>query len=192
MKLEELSPTTTKVIFYFLAILLIAATGSALYFWYKEPPSTNTVEYVKVPEIREVIKIKRVEVPGPERIVTIEKQTIIEKLGLPEWIRTNADEQAIATASIEPYRGKTNAVALLNTRTGVGQILAKQEPLPLLGFLNEREIGVRAGVNIKAEPITSVYGKYDFARIGNVQIGVYGDANSDGTAKIQVGVGLKF
>ena len=181
-----------KIIWGVLLAFALTATASALYFWWKPPPATNTVEYVKAPEIKTVIKIKRVEVPGPERIVTLEKTVIVEKLGLPEWLRTNADEQAIATASIEPYRGKTNAVALLNTKTGVGQIIAKQEPLPLFGFLNDRETGIRAGINIKAEPITSVYGKYDFARIGNVQIGVYGDASSDGTAKIQVGAGFKF
>jgi hypothetical protein len=184
--------TIIKIIIGILAALLLTATASALYFWYKKPPTVTQTEYVKVPEIKVVTKIKRIEVPGPERIVTLEKTVIVEKLGLPEWIKTNADEQAIATAAIEPYRGKTNAVALLNTKTGVGQIIAKREPLPLFGFLNEREIGIRAGVNIKAEPITSIYGRYDFARIGNVQIGVYGDASSDGRATVQVGVGYKF
>jgi hypothetical protein len=88
--------SVTKIIIGVLAALLLTATASALYFFYKKPPATNTTTYVNVPQIKEVIKIKRVEVPGPERIVTIEKQTIVEKLGLPEWVRTNADEQAIA------------------------------------------------------------------------------------------------
>jgi hypothetical protein len=184
--------TITKIIIGVLAFLLLTATASALYFWWKPPPGTNTVEYVKVPEIKEVIKIKRVEVPGPERIVTLEKEVIVTKLGLPEWLRTNADEQAIATAAIEPYKGKTNAVAILNVKTGVGQIIAKQEPIPLFGFVNDREIGIRAGVNTKGEPVTSIYGSWDFARIGAVHVGVFADADSKGDARAQVKVGFRF
>lgn len=184
--------TLTKIIIGVLAFLLIVATASSLYFWFKRPPATNTVEYVKVPEIKVVTKIKRVEVPGPERIVTIEKQTIVEKLGLPDWLRTNADEQAIATAAIEPYKGKTNAVAVLNVKTGVGQIVAKQEPLPLFGFVNDKEIGIRAGMDIKGQVVTSVYGQWDFARVGNVHVGIYADADSVGQAKAQVKVGFRF
>jgi hypothetical protein len=184
--------TITKIIIGVLAVLLLTATASALYFWYKKPPATNTVEYIKVPEIKEVIKIKRVEVPGPERIVTIDKEVIVERLKLPEWVRTNADEQAIATAVIEPYKGKTNAVALLNIKTGVGQIIAKQEPIPLFGFVNDREVGIRAGINIKGEPETTAYGKWSFARIGNVHIGAYADAGSTGTAKVQIEAGFRF
>jgi len=181
-----------KIIWGILLVFALTATASALYFWWKKPPIVTQTEYIQVPQIKEVVKIKRVEVPGPERIVTIEKQTIVEKLGLPEWIRTNDNEQAIATATIEPYKGRTNAVALLNTKTGVGQIVAKQEPIPLLGFLNDREIGVRAGITIKGEPVTSLYGSWDFARIGNVKVGIYADADSTGQAKAQVSIGYRF
>jgi hypothetical protein len=184
--------SVTKIIIGVLTVLLLTATASALYFWYKKPPATNTVEYVKVPEIKEVIKIKRVEVPGPEKIVTIEKQVIVEKLNLPEWIRTDDNLQAIATAAIEPYKGKTNAVALLNVKTGVGQIIAKQEPIPLFGFVNDREVGIRAGVNMEGKPETTVYGKWSFVRIGNVHVGAYADAGSTGTAKIQLEAGFRF
>jgi hypothetical protein len=93
---------------------------------------------------------------------------------------------------IEPYKGKTNAVALLNVKTGVGQIIAKQEPIPFLGFVNDREVGIRAGVNIKGEPVTSIYGQYDFVRVGSVKIGAYVDADSTGQAKAQVAVGFTF
>ena len=181
-----------KIIWGILLAFALVAASSAAYFWWKKPPTLVQTEYIQVPQIKEVVKIKRVEVPGPERIVTLEKTVIVEKLGLPEWIRTNDNEQAIATASIEPYKGKTNAVALLNTKTGVGQIVAKQEPIPLLGFLNEREIGVRAGINIKGEPVTSLYAQWDFARVGNVKIGVYADADSLGQAKAQVSIGYRF
>jgi hypothetical protein len=183
--------TRVKIVVGILIGLLLIATGSAFYFWYKKPTGSTTT-YIKVPEIKEVIKIKRVEVPGPERVVTIEKKVIVEKLNLPSWFKDNIDEQAIATAVIESYKGKTNTVATLNTKTGVGQIIAKQDPLPLLGFLNDKEVGVRAGINIKGEMVTSLYGQWDFARVGNFKIGVYADADSLGQSKAQVSVGFRF
>jgi hypothetical protein len=191
MKLE-LGATMQKIIWEVLLLVTLIAVSSALYFWLKKPPATNTVEYVNIPEIKEVIKIKRVEIPGPERIVTIEKTVIVEKLKLPDWIANNPDEQALATAVIAPYKGKTNAVALLNTKTGVGQIVAKQEPLPLFGFVNDREVGVRAGVDMKGQPETTIYGSWTFVRVGAVHLSVYGDAGSTGTARAQVGVGFRF
>jgi hypothetical protein len=183
--------TIVKVAMGILTILLILAAASSVYKWYHKSTGSTTT-YVKVPEIKEVIKIQRVTVPGPERIVTIEKTVIVDKLKLPEWIKTDADEQAIATAVIEPYKGKTNAVGLLNTKTGVGQIVAKQEPLPLFGFVNDKEIGVRYGTSIKNGMETDIYGRWDFVRVGNVNVGVYGEATSYGEAKAMVSVGYKW
>lgn len=183
--------TIVKSIIGVLVVLFLLAAASSLYQWFKVPTGSKT-EYVKVPEIKEVVKIKRVNVPGPKEIVTIEKQTIIDKLKLPEWIKTDADQQAIATASLEPYKGKTNAVALLNTKTGVGQIVAKQEPLPLFGFVNDKEIGVRAGYSVKNNAEADVYARWDFVRVGNVNIGIYGEVTSYGEAKGMVSVGYKW
>jgi hypothetical protein len=181
-----------KIIGGILIFLLIVATSSALYFWYKGPVAGSGTTYEKPPEIKVVTKIKRVEVLGPTKIVTIEKQVVVEKLKLPDWFKNDANEQAIASAVIAPYKGKTNAVATLNTKSGVGQILVKQEPLPLFGFVNDREIGIRGGVNSKGAIESTVYGKWDFVRVGPVNVGVYGDIASTGDARIQVGAGFKF
>ena len=45
--------------------VLLLALGSAVYAWYVErhKPPVSSVEYIKVPEIKEMVKIKRVEVP---------------------------------------------------------------------------------------------------------------------------------
>lgn len=188
--------TGIKIIACALLFVTLLAVSSAVYFWYQKPGVITTREYVKVPEIRTIEKVTRVEVPGPERIVTIEKKVVIDKLNLPQWVKDSPDEQVIATAEIEPYRGKTSAVSLINTKTGVGQIVAKQEPLPLFGFVNDREIGVRGGMNSSGSPEATVYGKWDFVRVGNVHLGVYGDASvkndSRIDARIQVGIGYKF
>jgi hypothetical protein len=175
-----------------LSIVAMIAIGSAIYFWYQHQKLVlNPTTYVTAPKIQVVTKIKEVKVPGPTQIVTIEKQVLVEKLKLPDWIKNDADEQAIATAAIEPYKGTTNAVALLNTKTGVGQIVAKQEPLSLFGFVNEKEIGIRAGIN-KSEQEITVYGHWNFARVGKVNIGMYAEGNTHGDARAALQVGYQF
>ena len=167
-----------KIIIGSIIFLLLLATASAIYAWYKEKnkPVTSQIEYVKVPEIKEVVKIKKVEVPGPERIVTVEKVKIVEKLKLPEWFAENTDEQAIATGEVQPYEGKTNVVATLNTKTGVGGIIVKQEPLSFAGFVNDKEIYLKGGYTTSREIEITAGGRWLFARVGSIKIGAYAEA----------------
>ena len=169
------------------AILLGLALAAAGYFWYQSqynPQIVTTIEYVSVPEIKEVIKIKRVEVPV-EKIVTIEKEVLVEKIKLPEWFIENADKQAIATAVIPPYEGDTNAVAIVDTKTGVGEIVIKREPLPLMGFVNAKELYGKLGYNTKSELIASVGGRWLFARVGEIKFGLYGEGEAGFNSKSQ-------
>lgn len=170
-----------KIILCFIMFMMLITTGSSIYFWYKErnKPPTSRVEYIKVPEIKEVIKLKRVEVPGPERVVTIEKVKIVEKLKLPDWFKQDEDKQAIASAVIAPYKGKTNVVGIIDTKTGVGDIIAKQEPLPFMGFENEKEIYGKIGYSTEKNPQITIGGRWLFGRVGNVKIGVYGEGRAN-------------
>jgi hypothetical protein len=168
----------SKIVTGLIMLLLLLATISATYGWYKannKPPVPNTT-YIKVPEIKEVVKIKKVEVPGPERIVTVEKIKIVEKLKLPEWFAENTDEQAIATGEVQPYEGKTNVVATLNTKTGVGGIIAKQEPLSFMGFANDKEIYLKGGYTSSREAEITGGGRWLFGRVGKIKVGGYAEA----------------
>jgi hypothetical protein len=177
-----------------MALLALVAVIAAVVGWYKaqHQPVVSTVEYVEVPKIKTVTKIKTVKVPGPTQIVTVEKTVVVEKLKLPEWIKTDENKQVIATAEIQPYEGKTDAVAVLDTKTGESQIVAKQVPLPLLGFENIKEIGLRAGVNLKGGTETGIYGRWSFLRVGSFHVGAYGEANTGGDAKAQLEIGYRF
>lgn len=176
------------------ALVITLALMSALYAWYGErnkPPVSQKV-YIPVEQIKEVEKIKRVEVPGPEKIVTIEKKVIQEKIKLPDWF-LDETEQAIATGVIAPYEGKTNVVATLNTETGVGNIIAKQMPQPFMSFENKKELGVRAGYTTDgAKAHTSIYGRWNFMRVGNVHMGMYGEVNSEGAGIAQIDINYRF
>ena len=177
-----------------MAVLVLIAVIAAIVAWYWPRPqlTITNVEYVQVPQIKVVTKIKTVKVPGPTEIVTIEKEVVVEKLKLPEWIKTDENKQIIATAEIPPYKGKTDAVAILDTKTGASQIVAKQVPLPLFGFENDKEIGMRAGVNLKGGTETGIYGRWSFLRVGSFHVGAYGEANTGGDAKAQLEIGYRF
>jgi len=183
----------SRIIIGLLAVLAVLAVSSAIYSWYRTPPAIFTDRYVSVPQIKTVTKLKTVEVPV-EKIVVIEKQVVVEKLKLPDWVKTDAGQQVLTTAEIPPYEGITNAVAVMNTQSGTSQIVAKQVPLPLFAFEAKREVGVRGGVATAAESNIdiTIYGRWDFLRIGNTHIGAYVEGDSSGSAKAQVQVGYKW
>lgn len=168
-----------KIIGGVILALLVLALISATYAWYKEKtkPPVSSVEYIKVPEIKEVIKIKRVEVPI-EKIITIEKQVLVEKLTLPDWFKTDTNKQAIATAVIEPYEGKTNTVAVVDTKSGVGEIIVKQEPISFVGFANDKGLYAKAGYSTNKETQITLGADWRFARIGKVKVGVFGEGRA--------------
>ena len=130
----------SKIITYGVVIVLAVALVSALNAWYSEKykPVISKVEYVNVPEIKVVTKIKKVEVPMQ------------------------------------------------------GNIIAKEKQRSLLGFPNEKEIGMRAGYNVKALPQVSVFGRWSFLRVGNIHLSAYGEGNSEGNATAQLELGYKF
>lgn len=169
----------SKIISSAIIAFLLIALASAVYFWYKErnKQPVSKIEYIKVPEIKETIKIKRVEVPI-EKIVTIEKEVLVEKLKLPDWFKTDTNKQAVATAVITPYEGKTNVVAVIDTKSGVGEMIVKQEPLSLVGFSNDKRLYAKAGYSTNSETQVSIGADWEFIRFGKIKVGVFGEGRA--------------
>ncbi|RPH75895.1 hypothetical protein EHM76_00590 [bacterium] len=184
----------SKIVAWTLSVIALIAIVAATVAWYRaiNQKPVSTIEYIKVPQIKVVTQIKTVDVPGPTKIVTVEKEVVVEKLKLPDWIKADENKQVIATAEIQPYKGKTNTVAILDTKSGASEIVAKQVPLPLFDFENEKELGLRAGVGIKNSAEVGIYGRWSFLRVGNAHIGAYGEANTNGDAKAQIEIGYRF
>ena len=179
----------------FLSIVAVLAVTSAVVTWYREqnPPAGSKAQYVSVPEIKTVTKIKRVTVPV-EKVVTIEKAAAVEKLQLPDEVAKDENKQVITTGEVAPYEGKTNVVAVLDTKTGESKLIAKQQPLPLFAFENKREVGFRYGFGSasKTNMEVDIYGRWDFLRVGNVHIGVYGEATTNGDGRAMISAGYSF
>lgn len=188
--LDELKQTKT-VLLIIVALLALAAAG---YAWYKEqhPETISKTQYVGIPQIKTVTKIKTVMVPVKE-IETVSKSEVVAKLKLTdEDVAKNPDKQITTTGVVAAYEGKTNVASVTDTKTGRSEIIAKEEPLPLFGFENKKEIGVRAGYSIKNNQEVDVYGRWDFLRVGKMHLGVYGEANTAGDGKAMLSVGYKW
>ena len=184
-----------KTVLIVLCCILAIACASLAYFHLKTPPTVNTETYTPAPEIKETVKIKRVEVPGPEKIITIEKEKVVEKLHLGDEIGKNPDKQIIATATIPPHEGDTNAVAVMDTRTGEGSISVKQEDPPLVAFLNKKEIGGRFGYTTDESGVKQVvdaYGRWTVLRVWKIHLGVYGEVNSRPEGKTAVDISYRW
>jgi hypothetical protein len=146
-----------------IAIVLVVsgmAAGMA-WDWHHKPSTAATTTYAPAAPIPAAEKIKVVTMPGPPQIVTVEKERVVEKLKLPDAIAKDRDKQVVATAEVVPYAGKTDAVALLDTRTGQAEIELKQEPLPFFGLENGKEVGARAGVGFHG-PEGVIYARWTF------------------------------
>ena len=169
------------------AIIIVAffVGVATIHAWYTGMFPKVINQWLPAPPIKTVEKIKKVTVPGPTQIVTIEKQVVVEKLKLPDWIKNDADEQVIATAKIPAYDGDTDAAALLNTKTGIGEIIAKQEPLSLFSLESKAEIGGKVGWNTDGKNVLKGYGKWDFLRFEKFHLGVYGEGYTDFTGTVK-------
>jgi len=173
-----------------LVLLLVLAIVVAWYRGQKTQIVSKT-EYVKVPEITETVKLKRVEIPV-EKIVVIEKEAAAKKLDLPPEIKDDPNKQITATAVIPPYEGKTNVLAVLDTSTGGIGVMARQLALPFFDFENKREIGIRYGISMKHDQEADLYGRWDFFRVANAHLGLYGEVNTTGDAKAMLQAAYKW
>lgn len=152
--------------------------GVMLWNWYHPKEGASSPQWTPAPQIKEVVKIKRVEVPGPEKIITIEKERVVQEIGLPESISTDPYKQVVATATIPPYKGQTDVVAITDTQSGASEITTKQKPLPLFGFPNEKELGARVGIGTSGEKMMDIYGRWTFFRVGSWHLGIYGEGTA--------------
>lgn len=162
------------------------ALCSAGYDWYRSRPIMNTENWMPAPEVKETVKIKRIMIPGPKEIVTIEKPVVVEKLKLPDVIAQDANKQILATGEVPPYKGKTSIAAVMDTKEGSTQIIARQQPLPLIAFESEKEIGARGGYAVGKDgstPRGDIYGRWTFLRVGSAHAAFYGEANTRAEAK---------
>jgi len=175
-----------------LLCVLILAIASMVYNWYRPPNTVTTQQYVPVPQIKQVEKLRTVEVPV-EKVVVVEKEKLVEVVKyLPAEIKNDPNKQVTASASLGSTRTGYDVLATIDTKTGVSGIVAKEKPLPLLGFPSDVEAGIRYGLSSQQGQGGSVYGRYRFLRVGNAHLGAYGEASTTPEAKVMLDLSYRF
>lgn len=180
MNIKNISVNLKKWKSYAGLIILIIVIAS-LYWTYKHPKVIYQSIYYPLPP---VIKTEKVYIPI--KVEVLNKAEAIKKIALPEEIISNSAKQITSTGIALPYEGTTNIVNVIDTESGKSIIFAKQNPLPPMEFLNNREIGVRYNGWDK-----EVYGRWQFFRAGGVRLGLYGEMG-DGGSRVMVEASYKF
>lgn len=177
-----------------LIIISAIAVSSATYNWYHPQVKTvTTTEYRTQIEEKEVVKIKRVLVPGPKQIVAIEKEVIVKELGIDPVPAEG--KEIIANAVIDcgdNDTGDMSVVTIMDTTTGESTIIAKEKPLSLFGFPSDIEAGLRYGFSTKTVQEGNLFARWQFLRVGNAKLGVYGEMSTQPAAKAMLEVAYKF
>ena len=143
-------------------------------------------------EIERIIE-RMVPVPGPERIVYIDKPSISTVLKFPEIAKLHDNVIAVATAA--PHKGRTTVVATIGPDSDNvyrGGILLRQEAVPFLGREREWHGGIWYGIGGR----NTLQGELEFLpmRIGSVYpsakgiIGLENEGNLNG----QLLLGVRF
>ena len=144
-------------------------------------PWTNAPQpAVQVAEPKVVTKIKRVLIPGPVKVVTIEKIKYIEKMPrvlTPSTVQDNT-AHVIASAIIPPSPAGGTASAILQygtDNTAFGRI--EWKPAMPSFFALQKEFGVRVGTGMRGLIIGEIYARP--ARVGPVTVEVRGWGKRD-------------
>jgi hypothetical protein len=175
-----------------MGIIALIALCSMLWNWYHPQVKTVvTTQYQTVEKEKVVEKIRTVKVPGPQEIVTIEKQVIVEKLKLPESVANDESKVITGNADIPPSEGGTSVVSVLNTQTGETSIIAKEKPLSLFGFPSDVEAGIRYGLTTHGQE-GDIFARWQFLRVGKVKLGAYSEITTRPEAKAMLETSFKF
>jgi hypothetical protein len=172
------------------AILLIAAAVAA---WYRAPVITRD-RFVKVPEIKETVKLQRVEVPVT-KIVTIEKESAVKKLGLPEDLKADPNKQITATGEAKAHDSDTNiqTIAVMDTETGVTEIQQKEEtPFMTFSPANGREVRLGYGLDTKRGQAGHIAASWQVLRLGSVYVGIEGRIETEPRAEVAATVAYRW
>lgn len=170
------------------AVALVVAVASAVTLWHFPRQQVSRTEFVTLPKIRTVEKVKVVSVPGPKEIMVVEKESAEKRLhtNLPE------KDQVLATAELPPSRGGYDVLATIDTERGTGQITAQERSPRLVEFINEGEIGTRCGISTDSGQTAAVHGRWEFIRVGALRLGAGAEVTSQPRAEATIGVTYRW
>jgi hypothetical protein len=164
------------IIYVLISIFVIAYLVWLNY--HKEPAPVQVIkEYVEVEKPVYIEKIKKYPVEV-SKVITLEREKIVGKEKLPDWLASATEYVILAVGDVQPYRGKTRIISLLNTRTGEGSLIQKQLPYKEPIFEFKRDLRIGGGWDFVNK---SVIGRldFDFLRISKVNFSLTGEVEKN-------------
>lgn len=180
---------------YALMLIAFLALCSAGYFWWTGNhktvvPQTN---FVTAPENKKAKNVSKEKIKAEVPIEIFNKEEIAKQLKIQDPDKSNPNIQFTDAKIIPASEQDTSVVAKWDTVQGKITIDLRQEPMSLFGFENKKEIGARVGYSTDGFKMQStVYGRWQFLRVGHFHVGAYGEANSEGEGIAQIEVSYKF
>jgi len=157
---------------YLIGALAVACAIAYLRFAKPTPPAydptpqpVQAAQEVKV-VTRKVTKL--VQVPGPERIVYLDKQEAVNALKMPELLDT--PDNVLAAATIPPSGERPVTAVSVLSPSGEGRVIYRMEPQKF--FQIKKEFGARAGISTGGVGIAELYARP--LRVGPVNVEVRG------------------
>lgn len=135
------------------AMLFIRYAPEGMKPWVQKPGPVTIAQPPK-----EVVKwrVKTVEVPGPARLVVLNKAELATALKMPELASLDNGTHVLSAVSVPRSAGSTTAVTTLSP-DGHAQTILRQEPTPFFELKREFQLSGRwllTGVNqIEAEVV---------------------------------------
>jgi hypothetical protein len=189
-KLNALSPNRQALIFFGLLML-----ASALYGWYSRPTLLPTQQFTTMAPSALVKGVSTSTVSVP-KLKTFSKTELAKKVNIPLEVMSSASKNVTAVVELPPSRGGTEVVSVVDSVTGETSILAKEKPLPLFGFENQKRIGVGVGFatgrDVKNVQEVKVFAEWTFVRVGGAYGSVQAEVNTNSEAKAFVALDYRF
>jgi hypothetical protein len=159
-----------------LGILVLAGMGFAYkLFIYKKPATGN---YTAAKPADGMANAPTHTTP-PVKLQAYDKETAGKKMQIPEIILKDPKLELVGTGRVKPSPGGYTIGAVTNIETGKTEIITKEEPRPLFGWMGKSEIGALAGVSTGGDTAI-IYAKQDILRIGSVNLAAVGGVGTVG------------
>jgi hypothetical protein len=176
-------PTFLHTVYLIIIVLLVASMAWA---WY-HPKIKTTTTYLPG---NTITKVETVTLPCHPIQTVKYKDRFIEKEKIPVDLVPKANE-IIGETSIKPSETSSELVTSI-TPEGKVEFAVIPKQRALFSFENDKKIGLRYGFDQHIQPQIEIFGEYDFARVGNIYLGLYGEVNSNSEGKGMFQATYKF
>jgi hypothetical protein len=161
----------SKYLPFFVVWLVAVAIIALVVFAYKlmQAPERPVAGFVAPPPASGMPVVAKESVKLAVPLKVHSKQLAVKKMKLPPAVADNPAKQVTATAALKPSPGGYTVASVIDTGTGITELVVKEKPRPLFGFGGTSEIGLLGGVTTRGDSAL-VFVRQDLLRIGNVHV----------------------